>query len=167
MSEPKHVLVVSACLPFQSNQVIWRPDFGAAKVTKGSEREFGLRAGSVTINTAVGVACLLIPGHLPVCTSSCWGSHTPSGVSNRPIRKRDVEQQRTAEKKGMEMMASRLPLPAFNAPHVFLDSSVSPFFQMCPDVAGDVQSITGESLPAWQRAVGHCQRQIGCFQACL
>lgn len=83
----------------QSNRVIWRPDFGVAKVTSGSESGFGQKAGSVTINSAVGVVCLLIPGHLPVCMSRCCASCTPSSVSNHPIRKRDVEQRERQRRK--------------------------------------------------------------------
>lgn len=58
-----------------------------AKVTDGSEIGFGQKAGSVTINTALGVVCLLILGHLPVFMSSCCASSTPRTVSNDPIRK--------------------------------------------------------------------------------
>ena len=111
----------------QSNRVIWRPDFSVAKFTNGSENRFGQKAGSVTINSAVGVVCLLIPGHLPVCMSSRGASCTPSGVSNHPMRKRDVEQRETAEKKEMETMVSSLTGPAFNVACIFLNSSVSTF----------------------------------------
>lgn len=83
----------------RSNQVIWRPDFGVAKVTDGSKNGFGQKAGSVTINTALGVVCLPIPGHLPVCMSSCCASCTPSSVSNHPIRDRHVEQRERQRRK--------------------------------------------------------------------
>lgn len=70
-----------------------------AKVKSGSERGFGQKVGSVTINTALGVVCLPMPGHLPVCKSSPGASHTPSSVSNRPMRKRDVEQKERQRRK--------------------------------------------------------------------
>lgn len=63
----------------------------------------------------------------------------------------------------MEMMASRMTLPTFNVPYIFPNSSVSTFFQMYPDVAGDVQSITGESLHAWQRPIVQYKRQVVCW----
>lgn len=61
-----------------------------AKVREGSESGLGQNAGSVTINTALGVVCLSIPGHLPVCMSYRCASRTPSEVSNHMARERDV-----------------------------------------------------------------------------
>lgn len=89
-----------AILP-PSNQVIWRPDFRAGgKVTSGSENGFGRRAGSITINTAVGVGL-----HTDSWTSVCLcvkSSRQPHthGVSNRPIREKTCRTEGTAQKQG-------------------------------------------------------------------
>lgn len=85
-----------AVLPW-SCRVICRPDFGVAKVKDGSKSGFRQKAGSATINTALGVVCIPIPGHLLVCMSSWCANLTPSSVNNHPRRKWDVEQR--AEKK--------------------------------------------------------------------
>lgn len=39
-------------------------------------------------------------------------------------------------------------LPTFNVAYIFSKAFCSYFFQMYPDVAGDVQSITGEDMYA-------------------
>ena len=118
----------STCLgmfanPLRSNQVICRPDFGVAKVTDGSESGFEQKAGGVTINTALGVVCQTIPGHLPLCMSSCCASCTPSSVSNHRRRKRDVEQRKRRGRKRWKWWChSQLFQHS-----TFLNSSVSTF----------------------------------------
>lgn len=74
-----------------------------AKVKNRSESGFGQKAGSITINTALGVVCL--PGHLSVCVSA----GCVSSVSNHPTRKRDVEEMSGREER-LEMMVSHITL---------------------------------------------------------
>lgn len=50
------------------------------------------------------------------------------------------------------MNVSGQTLPTFNVAYIFSKVICFYFFQMYPDVAGDVQSITGECMHAWQRA---------------
>lgn len=57
-------------------------------------------------------------------------------------------------------MVSRMTLPTFSVCLHFSKLICFHFFQMYPDVAGDVQSITGESLHAWQREIVQYKGQV-------
>lgn len=120
-------------IPPRSNQVIWRPDFSEAGVTNGSESGFGQKAGSVTINSAVGVVCLPMLGHLSVFMSSRRASCTPSNVSNHPVRKRDVEWRESSEGKRDGNRGVKPPRPCQHS--LLLTYFYTHVFLLFPDVS--------------------------------